>query len=110
MKISDEKIYLNKEITPIITRQLRITHVVHIPEEGFENIKKLKDLQVLELVYTTVGESFLQQISQKLTMLTTLSLRRCNEVNDAGLAHLTNLKSLTSLDLSGCENVTEAGM
>jgi len=45
-----------------------------------------------------------------LTSLQHLDLSLCEQVTDAGLAHLKGLTSLQHLDLDGCEQVTDAGL
>jgi hypothetical protein len=42
--------------------------------------------------------------------LTSLSLSGCTEVTDAGISKLTNLRNLTSLDILGCWMVTGQGI
>lgn len=42
--------------------------------------------------------------------LTSLDLKRCDQVTDAGLAHVAQLKQLASLNLKSCNKITIGGL
>ena len=42
--------------------------------------------------------------------VTNLSLYNCEQITDAGLAHLGQLSQLTNLDLGWCKQITDAGL
>ena len=83
-----------------------------ITDEGLAELAKL-DLPHLETL--TLGwcdeitDAGLAHIVRMQT-LTWLGLTTCPKITDAGLRELVNAKNLTGLDLRGCPNITDDGI
>ena len=79
-----------------------------VPPVGrFTNIVNQLDIN---LSISDVTDTELAGIIQRNPNLQTLCLNSCQNITDAGLAHLTRLITLQTLNLSGCRNITDAGL
>ena len=83
-----------------------------ITNEGLAELAKLDlpDLDAISLGWCDeITDAGLAHIVRMRT-IKTLHLESCPKITDAGLRELLNAKNLTSLDLRGCPNVTDDGI
>lgn len=83
-----------------------------ITDEGLARLAKLDlpKLDTLSLGWNdNITDAGLDSICQ-IKPLTMLMLNACPRITDAGLPTLTKAKNLTYLDLRGCQGVTDAGI
>ena len=67
-------------------------------------------ITTLDLSGMDITDKQLETIVKTFPNLTSLNLAECEDITDAGLAHLAQLHALTSLDLAYCSNITDAGL
>jgi Leucine-rich repeat (LRR) protein len=79
-----------------------------VQDEALEGIAGLKNLEDLQLFYTSVGDPGLKHLGG-LTGLRSLNLMK-TRVTDAGLKHLSGLTALQNLSLSDNKAITDAGL
>jgi hypothetical protein len=83
-----------------------------ITDEGLARLGQLNlpKLETLALGYCdNITDAGLAHVG-KMESVTVLILRACPHVTDEGLAHLVGMKKLTYLDLMGCPGVTDRGL
>lgn len=87
--------------------ELSLDFATKITSDGMQHLKGLKNLKILGLWETYVGDDGLEQL-KGLTGLEQLNLSQ-TEITDAGLAHLQGMTKLQWLDLSRTKT-TDAGL
>jgi hypothetical protein len=92
---------------------LEVLDASDLPRMQIGNISKIAKLTSLHTLHLNnckaIRDCNIQIITTKLTQLHTLSLAGCEHISDDAFDDLRKLP-LRSLDVSGCENVTTAGM
>lgn len=83
-------------------------HGVHITDESLVGLAGMSQLRYLSLDYTAVTDAGVGILAKEILHLANLDLRG-TKVTDAGLVHLSDLKSLSELNLSGTR-ITDAGL
>lgn len=73
------------------------------------NLKKL-NITTLITDKENFNDEVLKELVHSCPELKTLILMHCNEITDAGLVYLKNLRNLFSLDLTYCVKITNAGL
>jgi hypothetical protein len=90
-------------------QELHLRGCKTLGDPGVRWLGSLTALETLNLIATGVSDAGLASLAG-LARLRELRLRRCLRVSDAGLKHLAALTVLQRLDLSGCPEVTAAGV
>jgi hypothetical protein len=81
----------------------------HLKKMANNSLRKKKIIQLYLDNCENITEAGLAHLSG-LTQLTELSLVGCNKITDAGLARLSGLTQLKELNLAGCSKITDAGL
>jgi len=88
-----------------------------LPDADIPSLKKLSNLDYLDfsggwaVEKAKISDAGLEALSRiPFTRLDTLSLGYCDRITDAGLAHLTRMKTVRWLSLMVCPNITDTGL
>ena len=91
----------------VIRYQLSVANLKEFPDLTDDHLKRLSE-QCPQLKHLAISSTNVTEVP-KIFALQSLDLSRCENLTDAGLANLPALQSLISLDLSYCHNLKDAG-